>query len=81
MTPPTHRRVAALVAAAVLAVAVAGQYGDTLLTQATVTTRVVGHPIPGDPDQPAHQAGVGVGALPWITGWFGHKGAALRWGS
>jgi ABC-type nitrate/sulfonate/bicarbonate transport system substrate-binding protein len=60
-------RLAALLAAAALAVAVVGQHGDTLLEH--TTTRIDGQPTPGSPDQLAHAAGVAVGALPWITGW------------
>lgn len=52
-------RMAALLAAAGLAAAVAGQYGDTL-----TTTRIAGHP---SAEQPVHQpTPFGV---PWITGW------------
>jgi hypothetical protein len=60
-------KLAVLLAVAGLAAAVVGQHSDTLLERAT--TRIAGQPVPGDPDQPAHSAGVGVGALPWITGW------------
>lgn len=61
-------RLAALAGVGLLLVAAfGGQYGDTLLEH--TTTRIDGRPTPGDPDQPLHAAGVGVGALPWITGW------------
>lgn len=55
----TWRRVAAVLAAVGLAIAVAGQYGHPL------TIRIAGRPIPVV-DLPLNPPSVG---LPWITGW------------
>lgn len=55
-----------LLAGVTLLAAVGGQYGGTLLAEATITTRIAGTPVAGT-DLPLHEPD--AGQLPFITGW------------